>query len=210
MDPSQSIRLGDIFKQSKTDVGVARFPIVSRQVAVLWMVIRDAQDRANQSSEKRVVLLNYYFSALKELIDAFHYLDSIGFVNFLCDNGNPLPDLMESACFARLHLKKKDPSSLYSIFLKKVRDNAGFHIQLDEVEHVLNEYAGEVFPAAITAGEDHAVVELPWVASALAYISAKDHADISSLAEVARSLHLALEAVAHDLYFVNVRIALEG
>ena len=210
MDPTQKVRLGDIFKPSKLDIGIARFLIVSRQTAVLWRLIRDSHTRAEQSSETRIVIFNYYLSALKELVDAFHYLDSIGFIDSICDDENPLPDLMKSARFARGHLNKKDPASLYTVFLKRVRDNAGFHIQLDEVGYVLHRYADELFPAALTTGEDYMVIELPWVASALACISAKDHADISSLSEVARSLHLALEAVAHDLYFVNVRIALEG
>lgn len=210
MDPTQNVRLGDIFKPSKLDIGIARFLIVSRQAAVLWRLIHDSQTRAEQSSEKRIVLFNYYLSALKELVDAFHYLDSIGCVESLCDDENPLSDLMESARFARQHLNKKDPASVYTVFLKRIRDNAGFHIQLDEVRYVLHRYADELFPAAVTAGEDYVVIELPWVASALACISAKDHTDISSLTEVARSLHLALEAVAHDLYFARVRIAFEG
>jgi hypothetical protein len=89
MDASVKIRVGDIFTSSDADTGIARFLIVSRQAAVLWELLRDTQATEELHRERRMVLFAYYFAALKELVDAFHYLDSIGLVAALAQQAGP-------------------------------------------------------------------------------------------------------------------------
>lgn len=161
-----------------------------------------------QYQERNVVLFAYYIAALKELVDAFHYLDSIGFVAALCEERNSLSDLREAALHAKHHLDKSNSDSLYAAFLKRVRDSAGFHVSLPEVKRVLKDLADEHFPAALVTGDNQLVTELPCAAAMLAYIAAND--TIQQSADAARKLHVALEAIAQDLYFINVRIATES
>lgn len=207
MDPTVTIRLGDIFDDSALDVGIARFLVVSRQTAVLWNLLRDAPVQGGQLQERKVVLFSYYIGALKELVDAFHYLDSIGFVTALCEESNSLSDLREAALHAKHNLDKSNPDSIYAVFLKRVRDSAGFHVSLPEVKRGLKDLSDDHFPAAFVTGENQLVTELPCAAAILAYITANE--TIQQSADAARKLHVALEAVAHDLYFINVRIATE-
>ena len=209
MDASVKIRVGDIFTSSDADTGIARFLIVSRQAAVLWELMHDTPVTGEQHRERRTVLFVYYFAALKELVDAFHYLDTIGLVAALCDSKNSISELRDAAIHARQHLDKNNPDSLYSILLKRVRDSAGFHVSLPEVKRVMEELSDEQFPAAIVTGKEQTVLGLPIVSASLALIAAKTPINILESSNAARKLHLALEAVAHDLYFINVRIATE-
>ncbi len=210
MDGSIEIQVSDVFDESEVDTAIARLLIVSRQAAVLRDLLGETQAGVPEQTERRLVLFTYYTAAIKELVDAFHYLDSLGVVRALCAEGHALSDLREAATHAALHLDKKNPKSLYAKFLKRVRDSAGFHVALPQVRIALTHLAQERFPASHVTGPKQRVTSVPLAAAALACIAAEDPSDIRKAAAAARKLHDAIEAVAHALYFINVRIATES
>jgi len=209
MNPSIEFRLGDVLTDSDYDVALARLLIVSRQASALRHALGVMRKEPEPNKEREIVLFGYYLGVLKELLDAFHHMHSRGYLRHIESDQCPFPDLNRDVCTAIAQLDKTNPESLYSRLLKRVRDNAAFHVSLNSVKQALIDLQNLSFPAAVTVGEQQNVLGVPFALASLVTIILKDVNDLNETMDTSVRLHLAIEAVAHDLYLIKVRIKTE-
>jgi hypothetical protein len=189
----------------------ARFLVVARQAAVMYQSLMTPLPGVDSGVlERRLVMLAYYVGALKELADAFRDLDQSGYLNWLGSGEATLPDLHADIQLARTATDRSSPTSLYCRLLKRVRDDAGFHVQRKSVLQALEALSECRYDAAEVAGPNGTVTWVPAASAVLAHLIYGDEpSDLPSLIDQARQLHRALENAAHDIYFLLVRFATE-
>lgn len=154
-----------------------------------------------------MILIGLYLSLLKELVDALDFLRSKGIIERLTSDKNDLIDLRNDAITAMSFLNKKDPSSLYSRLLDRVRNNAGFHIVNTSLKTAIEELQDVSIQPYIEAGDTKVVASIPLVPALLARMAFKQSEELPELLKEAATLQNAASRVALDLYLINVRIA---
>jgi len=210
-DPSVSFILKTVLPADARHASTARFLVVARQAAVLYQSLMTPLAGVDGGIlERRLVLLAYYVGALKELSDAFRDLDSSGYLEWLGHVPANLPDLDADIRLARSATDRSDPRSLYRLLLKRVRDDAGFHVQRESVLEALRALSEFRYQAAECAGGEQKVTWVPAASAILAQmIYGDDSGDLGAQVDQARQLHKALQNAAHDIYFLLVRMATE-
>ena len=201
------IRLGEIFAAKEFDSAVARLLIIARQADTIVQSLRRISDTDERKLEDQVFLMGLYLASLKELVDAVHFLESRKYLDKICSSENPFTDLRQDAIEAISFLNKDDPSSLYSQLLTKVRNNAGFHVNLKEIQASLAKHKDTLVTPAVTKGEERAVETIPFIPLIMADIGFPDSVDIKKSLDDAARLHYAASRVAMDIFFIQVRIA---
>ena len=207
MNDMTKLKLRDIFGTSEYDIGIARLLIVARQATAIFQALTYLPAGSAHRFEYQTVLVGLYLSLLKELVDALDFLRSKGIIERLTSDKNNLTDIRNDAITAMSFLNKKDPSSLYSRLLDRVRNNAGFHIINTPLKTAIEELQDISIQPYIEAGEPKIVASIPLVSALLAQMAFKQPEELPQLLKDASTLQDAASRVALDLYLINVRIA---
>jgi len=213
MDTSQPFTVSTVFPPTPQGTALARFLILSRQAEHLrTALIALESGSAPGGLEGRLLLLGCYIGSLKELADAFRHYSNQAQLDWLRIAGPALPDIAADFKVADEGTDRSNPTSLYSKFLKHVRDNAGFHVQLKAVEGVLSTIAGASVRPAEVIGEEQTLVSVPVVELMMSFLLWSRGQDVDELVDTmadASKLHNALRNIAQDLYLLQVREATE-
>lgn len=193
---------------------VVRFVSSTRRVIAIQRAIGalgpTKTEGSRESIHHLVVLL---FGATKEAADAFRDCDSQGFLSWTSTVSETsdahLRDTAAAVVLTRQLVDKRDPGSLYSRYLKPVRDSVGMHTNRDDIQQAMAEIPDEEFWAC-TLDASGAVESIPLARRLLRRVAWTDsHSELELSSTQLSELITALANLAIDLYFVLVADAVD-
>jgi hypothetical protein len=213
--PTRTFRIGDAFPAGDKSAGIIRLLIAVRQMVVFQrcLTLPSSGESVRGSEfelEHRLFMILALASSAKEAADAFRSCDSEGAFRFVTENP-ALTELNENLAYLRTHLDKSRPDSLYTRSLKQMRDDTGWHWSRSTISSSLAATAD----LRVRAFADHDVSErfaVPLtraVVSHAAFLKRYNSEEMKAFVAELLALQFHLEAIAHDVYFLLVRIATE-
>ncbi len=213
MDTELTFPISAVLPPTARGAALARFLILARQAEHLYKVLPGPASAGDGGDrEAKFILAGCFIGSLKELADAFRDMHSQGFLKWVEDAANAPTDLKADVAAAIASTDKRDANSLYSRLLVRVRNSAGFHVSRNDVEGILSTLAEMPVKAATVSGPNQQVQSIPVVEMLVAFLLLNDQADAETFSKAfadAQALYLSLRNVAHDLYFLDVRLATE-
>lgn len=213
--PFRYFRIGDAFPAGDNSAGIVRLPIAVRQMVVFqrYLTLLGALAGGLDSEsdmEHRLFIILALASSAKEAADAFRSCDSEDCFEFVTKNPT-LSELNLNLLFLRQHLDKSKLDSLYSGTLKQLRDDTGWHLR----RSVISKSLAATADFTVRAFKDHEIRErfaVPMtrvVVSHAAFLERYNSEELKQFVADLLELQFHLEAIAHETYFVLVRLATE-
>jgi hypothetical protein len=197
-----SFRVGDVLAGDLEGAAIARFMVAARQLVALRFAIRSLKDHPGPASEEaRHFLFMLMFGAAKEAADAFRDCDSQSFFGWLDQPGEEhLAQIRGELARARQLTDKRSETSLYSRFLKPLRDRAAFHLPRTTVESALDGLRDETVETFILDSHTN-VLGVPLAQAVLARASwGESSEEVAAAADGLGELMNTLVALSHDYF----------
>jgi hypothetical protein len=209
IDPKLTFCPSDLILPADHMVELMRFLISTRHLTTMTSSMASLRPREDSSGDAYLVQLLHLVGSAKEAADRFRCCDSLGMFAVIPESGSEHFDQLKGELAAVRKAVSTDPTSLYNRVLKRVRDEAGFHVDRAAVSGAIERLSSEQFCAAKTT-ETTAITELPFATAVILSIMwpgrpAPDviEGTVDGVLEFQRDIR----NVAHDYFLLMVRLS---